>query len=167
MTWNCNTCGRTHAELPLSFAADFPDNYANMSTEQRELRAVISSDQCIIDGTEFYLRGCLEIPILSDNGVFIWGVWACIWEHDFDEISDAWETEGRESRSGAYKGRLANGLNHAYFPPAVNLPLTIKLRPVGTRPLFLVDDVDHPIAKAQREGMTIKQVEELVAKLLH
>jgi hypothetical protein len=43
----------------------------------------------------------------------------------------------------------------------------IRLCPVGQRPLFFVDEPDHPLAIAQREGMTIKQVEQLAANLLH
>jgi len=45
----CRTCGQTHKGIPLSFAADFPDIYANMSESDRGTRALISSDQCIID----------------------------------------------------------------------------------------------------------------------
>jgi len=67
MSWVCETCGQSHADLPFSFAADYPDNYANMSLDQRDLRAVIGSDQCIIDQAQFYIRGCLEIPSIRSN----------------------------------------------------------------------------------------------------
>jgi hypothetical protein len=33
--------------------------------------------------------------------------------------------------------------------------------------LFFIDEPEHPLAVAQRDGMTLKQVEELAAKLLH
>jgi hypothetical protein len=49
--WRCATCGESHAGIPLSFAADFPDMYANMKREERDARAVIGSDQCIIKGS--------------------------------------------------------------------------------------------------------------------
>lgn len=167
MSWVCHICGKSHDELPLSFAADYPDNYANMSADERESRAVIGTDQCIIDQKEFYVRGCLEIPIQNDDRVFLWGLWASMWEKDFDELDDCWETEGRETRFGPYKGRLANALNKDYYPSAANLKLTIRLSAVGQRPLFFIDEPDHPLAIAQRDGMTMKQVEELVAGLLH
>jgi hypothetical protein len=88
-----------------------------------------------------------------------------IWERDYDEIEESWEEQGRERR-GPFKGRLGNAL-HEYDVPTFNLPLTIKLQPVGTRPLFFFDEPEHPVAVAQRDGMTLKQVEELAAKLLH
>jgi len=86
----CSRWGKEHAGLPFSFAADFPDPFANLSHDQREARAHISSDQCIIDQEQFYLRGCLEIPIQGTDQVFLWGLWARIWEQDFDEIENHW-----------------------------------------------------------------------------
>ena len=43
----CSCCGLENVGMPFSFVADFPDNYANMSVSERDVRAVISSDQCI------------------------------------------------------------------------------------------------------------------------
>lgn len=40
-TWKCITCGKSHSDVPLSFAADFPDMYANLKSEDRDLRATI------------------------------------------------------------------------------------------------------------------------------
>ena len=45
--------------------------YANLDRNARELRAIASSDQCIIDQEEFYIRGCLEIPIIGTREVFL------------------------------------------------------------------------------------------------
>ncbi len=38
--WKCSTCGESHAGIPLSFAADFPDMYANMKKEERDVLMV-------------------------------------------------------------------------------------------------------------------------------
>ncbi len=35
--------------MPLSFAADFPDNDANLSADAREKRCLMSSEQYVID----------------------------------------------------------------------------------------------------------------------
>ncbi len=167
MAWVCKKCGRVHEELPLSFALDSPDNYANLSQDERDIKATIGTDQCIIDQKEFYIRGCLEIPIQNDDRVFLLGLWASVREEDFDELETRWDEEGRETRSGLYKGRLGNKLSDIYFPSLANLKLTIQLQPVGTRPLFFIDELDHPLAKAQRDGLTIEQGEDLASKLLH
>jgi hypothetical protein len=148
----------------LSFAADFPDQYANMSSDDRENRCVIGSDQCVIDQQTFYVRGLLEIPVLQTDQVFLWGLWASVWEKDYDEISESWQEDGRETRHGPFTARLANKLS--VYPDTLNLRLTVRVQPVGERPLFIVNE-DHPLAAAQRKGMSMDDAQELVSYLLH
>ncbi len=69
-SFKCSTCGKVHEGLPMSFAADFPDMYAHMNRDERDSRAVIGSDQCIIDQQWFFIRGCLEIPIVGSDEPF-------------------------------------------------------------------------------------------------
>jgi hypothetical protein len=147
-----SSCGLEHAGLPLSFAADYPDPYANLDREARELRAIAGSDQCIIDQEEFYIRGCLEIPIIGTSEVFLWGLWARVKETAFDEISDHWESEGREKTIGPYKGRLANALS--IYPDTLNQRLEVQIKPVGSRPLFILEDAENLLAIEQRSGLT-------------
>jgi len=149
----------------MSFAADFPDMYANLTRDQRDSRAVIASDQCIVDRQWFFLRGCLEIPIIGESEIFLWGLWASLHEQDFDLITDSWELEGREKARGPYKGRLANSLS--LYPETLNLKLTIILQPVGTRPLFVIQEADHPLAAEQSTGISRKRASEIAALLLH
>ena len=125
--YTCRTCGQYHTGLPFSFAADFPDPYANLSKEERDSRATIGSDQCILDSQSFFLRGIMEIPVIGSDQPFLWGVWASIREEIFDELSDCWELEGREKKHGPYKGRLANSLS--IYPETLNLKLKIIVQP--------------------------------------
>jgi hypothetical protein len=159
----CSTCGQEHAGLPLSFAADYPDSYANLSTEARELRAVVSSDQCIIDQQEFYIRGCLEIPVVGTSEVFMWGLWARVHETDFDEISDHWEREGREAVIGPYKGRLANAVS--IYTDALNQRIEIRISPVGTRPLFILEEGGSTLYNEQHSGLSPQKAAEYACLL--
>jgi len=109
-SYKCATCGHIHAGLPMSVAAEFPDQYAHMAREVRDTRAVISSDQCIIDQQWFFIRGCLEIPIVGSDEPFLCGLWVSVREEVFDRIEDCWELQGREQCRGPFKGRLANSL---------------------------------------------------------
>jgi hypothetical protein len=140
-TWRCATCGKSHVGVPMSFAAEFPDMYANMKREQRDTRALIGSDQCVIDQQWFFLRGCLEVPILGSEEPFVWGLWAWFKEVVYDEVTDFWTLEGREKLHGPYKGRLANALT--VYPETHNLKTEISLQAVGTRPLFRIEETDH------------------------
>jgi len=160
----CNTCGQSHEGVPLSFAADFPDMYAGLSEPDRDTRALISSDQCIVDERFFFIRGCLEIPVHDYSEVFLWGLWAMVKEEVFDEIEDSWEEQGRETRRGPFKARLANSLS--VYPETLNLKLRIVLQPVGTRPRFILEE-EHPLATAQRDGISRADAMELCATLLH
>jgi hypothetical protein len=123
-----------------------------MNNNERDARAIIGTDQCIIDGEQFWIRGCLEIPISGQADPFMWGVWANVWESDFDDISAHWEESGRERTSGPYKGRLGNSLS--IYPDTFNLKLRIEVRPVGERPLFFVEEPDHALAIEQTAGIS-------------
>lgn len=162
--WKCSTCGGEHEGTPFSFAADFPDPYANIARDERDHRAEISSDQCVIDGKQFFIRGCLEIPIIGESEPFLFGVWSGVWENDFDLLQESWHEEGREKRLGPLKGRLANSL--ATYPETLNLKLTIRVQPVGVRPLFIVDEPEHQLAHQQTHGITRGEAVAMAGMLL-
>lgn len=82
----------------------------------------------------------------------------------FDEIEGCWEEQGRETRRGPFKARLANSLS--VYPETLNLKLRIVLQPVNTRPLFILEE-EHPLATAQRDGISRADAMELCATLLH
>ena len=161
----CSTCGQSHEGVPLSFGADFPDMYANMPESDRGARTLVSSDQCIVDEAMFLIRGCLVIPLLDCREVFIWGLWALVKEEVFNEISESWEEESRETRRGPFKGRLANSLS--VYPETLNLKLRIVIQPVGARPRFILEEEQHPLTTAQLHGISRLDAMELSATLLH
>ena len=160
----CHTCGKRHEDVPFSFAADFPDPYANLSREDRDNRAVISSDQCIIDQEQFYLRGCIELPIVNSTDIFLWGVWARVHEWDFDQIHESWEQAGRENSIGPFKGRLANALS--VYSETLNMKLEIRIQGIGQRPLFILEEEKHPLSIEQRLGLDAQKAREYVCILM-
>jgi hypothetical protein len=157
-TFVCLHCGKRHHKTELSFAASLPDPYFKLSRDERETRAILGSDQCVIDGEQFYIRGCLELPVIESERVFLWGVWARVHEKDYDEIEAHWTAEGREGKIGPYKGRLANSL--PIYAESLNLKLEVQIEPVGSRPLFFLEDPDHPMAIEQQGGITMQKAEE-------
>lgn len=161
----CATCGQSHEGLPFSFAADFPDPYANLPHDQRDSRTVIGTDQCIIDEQQFFLRGCLEIPIIGQAEPFLWGIWASVREEIFDEVASTWKLQGREKTHGPFKGRLANSIRD--YPETLNLKLNIVLQPVGTRPVFYIEESEHPLAQEQQHGISYQQAMERASFYLH
>ncbi len=163
--FKCATCGKTHQNLPRSFAADFPDMYSNMKREERDARAIIGSDQCVVDQQWFFIRGCLEIPVVGSTEPFLWGLWASVREEVFDEISESWEETGREKIRGPFKGRLANSLS--VYAETLNLKVKILIQPAATRPLFIVEQIEHPLAIEQQNGISEDRANEMACILLH
>jgi hypothetical protein len=161
----CASYKQFHADLPLSYAADSPDSYAWLKESERARRAVLGSDQCIIDEEAYFLRGLIEIPVPGFEDKFLWGVWARVWRNDFDEISSHWDTQGREDLIGPYKGTLNNKLSE--YADTLNLKCTIRIQPVGSRPLFFIDEPDHPLAREQREGISLERIQEIASNLMH
>lgn len=150
----------------MSFAAEFPDRYANMKRDERDARAVVGSDQCIIDQQWFFIRGCLEIPMVSrSDEPFLWGLWVSVRQEVFDEIEACWELQGREQRGGPFKGRLANSL--AEYPETLNLRTTVLIQPVGSRPLFVIEKSDYALTIEQSSGVTHDRALAMASLLLH
>ena len=58
--WICRCCGRQFDTLPLDFAYEPPDHWFQLSEQERQERAKLSRDVCIIDGRDLFVRGCIE-----------------------------------------------------------------------------------------------------------
>ena len=159
----CHECGEVHRGMPLDFSIPAPDLYAGMSEDERANRALISSDQCIVDDRYFYIRGRLELPIKGTEQCFCFGVWSFVKRESFDEMTDSWTTVGRENERGPYPGLLANALRE--FPNAYDLPLRVVVQPVGVRPLLFIEE-PHPLSEAQRDGVTMHRAAELSRLML-
>src|ERR1700752_1325262 len=93
--WTCRCCGQQFHTLPLSFALAAPDPWLAIPENQRGDRDLLSSDQCIIDGKEFYIRGCLELPIRDHSDPFVWSVWVSLSETSFARVGELWDAEIR------------------------------------------------------------------------
>jgi hypothetical protein len=113
---------------------------------------------------EFYIRGCLEIPVIGMGEVFMWGLWARISEAAFDEISDHWESQGREAMIGTLQGGFANSLS--IYPDTLNQRLEVRISAVGSRPLFILEDAGNPLCLEQRSGLNPQRAAEYACLLL-
>jgi len=162
--FKCSACGEWHDELPMGFSADAPYWYDVIAPEERERRAELSSDQCIIDDEHFFVRGVLEIPVTDGDGPFTWGVWVSLSLKNFERMTELWEMPGREGEP-PYFGWLSTAL--PCYPDTLSLKTHVHTRPVGTRPLIELEPTEHPLAVEQRNGITMARVKEIVERVLH
>ena len=168
--FDCQMCGKHHDILPLSFSVKAPRAASLIPKNELEQRVVITPDQCVIDGKDFYLRGRIPVPILglqSPDGLdepFIWGVWAEVGPKNFLRTIDMWKVEGREA-DPPFPGWLDSEIS--IYGNTINLEVDVWTQRVGRRPHFRLIDTDHPLAIEQRNGITMQRVEQIAAQMLH
>ena len=95
--FKCATCGMLHDHLPMEFGADAPSIYNTIPEDERDARCDLNEDLCMIDDEFFFIRGCLELPVIDNDEPFIWGVWASLSKESVKRCYEIWDQEGRES----------------------------------------------------------------------
>jgi hypothetical protein len=162
--FTCRTCGQYHDDLPLHYGADAPEAWYGIDPTQRSQRALLSSDQCIIDDQYFFMRGNIELPIIGSDQIFSWSVWVSLSEQNFDRAAQLWEQDGREDEP-PYFGWLQTRISG--YPDTINLKTHMYTRVVGERPRIVVEPTDHPLAVEQQEGITWERIQTIAEMLLH
>jgi hypothetical protein len=147
----------------MSYGADVPYWYSVIAPEERDRRAELSSDQCVIEEKNFFVRGILEIPVIDGASPFSWGVWVSLSEANFLRASELWDKPGRELEP-PYFGWLSTEIPG--YPSTLNLKTLVYTRPVGLRPTIEVELTDHSLAKEQQQGITMARVREIAQQLL-
>jgi hypothetical protein len=160
----CTVCGERHDVLPLEYSVNAPQAVAAIPPDEIQQRIVITPDQCVVDNSSFYLRGRILIPVPEVKASFIWGVWAEIGPKNFLRANELWHAEGREQEP-PFPGWLNNDL--FLFGNTINLELNVHTQPVGQRPQFTVSDPNHPLARQQREGLTIEEIQDIAEMIFH
>lgn len=159
----CSGCGQVHRGMPALDAAA-PLSYYTVPQDEREARCQLDSDACVIDGREYYVRGCLEIPVHGESQPFSWGVWVSLSEASFRQWVESYEF-GKRSHIGPFFGWLNAALKP--YPDTVSLKTHVHLRDGFIRPFIELEPTDHPLAAEQREGISVQRVAELYALAVH
>jgi len=160
--FQCSRCNQWHEGLP-SPGWECPIEYMDIPPHERNHRAELTSDTCIIDGKWFFVRVCLEVPIRDYDEPFTYGVWVSVSQASFAQFERLYEQEGRELQAPFFAWLT---VVPPPYPQAL-LKAMVHLQPLPTRPLLELEPTDHPLAKAQREGISLAAAYEIVEKLLH
>ncbi|WP_050772517.1 MULTISPECIES: DUF2199 domain-containing protein [Burkholderia cepacia complex] len=161
LRFKCSQCSEWHEGEP-SIGFKVPGYLLDIAEADREARAWWSEDQCVIDSRYFFVRACLEIPIIDAAEPFLWGIWVSLSELNFKD----------------YEARLASGdLGGPYFSWLANqLPgypsvegLKARTFPqVGTdRPLIELEQTNHPLSIDFHSGITEARAQQLFAMAFH
>ena len=161
--FQCNRCGQFHEGVP-SFGADAPLTFYQVPEMHRAKRCDLGSDDCVIDGEHFFVRGCLEIPVLGEVDPLTWGVWVSLSKASHLQWVESFDLEHR-SHIGPFFGWLNARLGP--YPDTMNLKTRVHLRDGGIRPLLELEPTEHPLAREQREGISAERVAELFSAVVH
>jgi hypothetical protein len=117
-----------------------------------------------VDDEFYFVRGCLEVPILDEPEPFVWGVWSSLSERNFEKFLEAY-TEEHRSHEGPFFGWLSTSLRG--YPETENLKTMVHLRNHGQRPYIELEPTGHPLALEQRSGISAERVAEILSLYLH
>lgn len=163
MRFTCTQCGEVHEEAP-GLSATAPLFYYGVPEAERATRCVLTADTCVVDGRYFFVRGCLEVPILGESEPFIWGLWTSLSQQSFETFLQAYDDDHR-SQVGPFFGWLSAGVRG--YPDTENLKTMIHLRDHGIRPFIELEPSEHPLALEQGRGMTRERATEILSLHLH
>jgi hypothetical protein len=154
----CSICGRTHDRFG-ALVMPSPDPWLALTDEQRRA-GLLDSDLCRTPDGGNYVFTILEMPLIGGPQPFIeFGVWASLGEDDFGRYYATYNDRD-QSKLGALSATLANEIDG--FAGAFGLKATVLPQDQGERPLLRLEPADHPLAVAQREGMPVHKVLEII-----
>ena len=166
MVWTCSTCGQTHLGLAFAYSQAAPAPYVEIPPEERPTRTLLAEEQCEIDGEHFFVRARIVLPVVGDpQAWFEWGVWASLSKQNYQRMGELWNTSGREYEPD-YFCWVSSDLP-TYSPSTYLLKGRLQTRPVGERPVVELEPTEHPLAREQRNGITIEHVHAIAEYALH
>jgi len=162
--FKCTSCGEIHKGIP-TFGADFPTTVLGVPEDERDTRVDLGTDDCVIDGKEFYVRGCIEIPVNGYDDPFIWGTWVSLSEESFLKFVKYFEKEKR-SHVGPFFGWHCGDFK-VYEESCINLKTHVHLRDGGLRPSIELESTSHQLAIEQRNGISKERLIEIYETMMH
>ena len=156
MSFRCSVCHNSHEGLP-HIGADKPDHWFDVPEEEREHRIRLTSDTCIIDDQDFFIRGVIEIHVHDYPDVFGFGAWVSQKRENFYKYLENFDSAG----IGPFFGWLCTRINY-YDEDTLLLKTQAHFRSGGLRPYIELERSDHPLAIDQSDGITLDKAFEIV-----
>lgn len=150
----------------VAFAPDFwegPEDYEPNSSLRME-GDFLSEDFCVLRGEHYFVRCVFDIPVHGMEEKFGFGLWSTLSRWNFDLYVDGFD-DGRYEDLGPWTGWFSNRI--ATFEDTLNQACWVHPQLDRQRPVISLEDDDHPLAIAQREGISAERVLEIYAKYGH
>lgn len=166
----CERCGEQHDIEALEPSLMRPNAYLAVPEAERGRRTKATNDFCVVDdGTDaserWFVRGLLPFPVLGVERPCCWGIWCEVSAQDFEAIKRLWN-DPDQCRHPPFVAKVANDLDG--YPSTAGLRGALSFRDPKQIPYFeLSPDVEHPIVREVRSGVTPARVLEWLAPFLH
>ena len=151
MNYVCTRCGQIHEGLP-SAAFDRPAFAHDVPEDERSARVLLTEDLCVVDDEHFFIRGVIEIPIHDYPDSLVIGAWVSQKKENYE----AYVQNASSADIGPFFGWLSNELSFG-GEPTLLLKTMVHFRGESLRPQILLEPTDHPLARAQSDGITLSQ----------
>jgi hypothetical protein len=165
--FKCSRCGEIHEGSP-SMAFNAPYQYASLTEEQKASMGKLTSDFCTIShdqGTDYFVRAVLEVPIHGVEDPFLWGVWVSLSEKSFERYR---ETYDAPVEGDGFFGWLCNKPEvYAWDAPR---PADVYVQLDGQRPKVVLHRSEHendPLVIDQCNGISVARAQEIAEQALH
>jgi hypothetical protein len=151
MSYVCSCCGEVHDDLP-DLAFDKPAYLTDVPESEHGLRLKLSEDLCVVDDEFHFIRGVIEIPIHDQNETLGIGVWVSQKQENFIAYKNNFDTPN----IGPFFGWLSNDFVYG-GERTLNLKTMAYFRGQGLRPRIEIEPTDHPLAWAQKDGVSLDE----------
>lgn len=162
--WTCGCCGKEHEGLLEGYGYDAPFYWGDRDRLQPPPGCLLNQDYCTIDDEFFFIRGCIEIPIVGSTNPSIWGVWSSLSKLNFEREIKLAEKQERIDEP-PYFGWLSTRLK--IYPDTLSLKCNVVSRVPGERPLIQLEPSDHPLSIDQHRGITSERLIEIAGQMEH
>jgi hypothetical protein len=153
----CVQCGKWHEELLSDMGFQLPDVVWGMDYLEKYKRASYNKDFCTLDGSRYFIRGLLCVPLEYKDGYFGWGLWVEVNKASHDLYLKHYH-EGSDAIP-AFEGRIANNIKG--YPELLGELVLVKLYDEH-RPFFeMTSTSDHSLAHEQRNHISLARHHEI------
>jgi hypothetical protein len=161
--YRCPSCTDKHEGFP-ALAYAMPDAIFALPVAERDARAVVSGDLCIIDDKRFFIRCVMAVPVLECDQTIEYGPWVEVASRDFSRYAVHFNGGGHPAWAAA-EGNLANA-----FPASAQstLGLSCMIRAANDpskRPNVEILDHTHAIQGEQLSGVSLPRAMEIVGQM--
>ena len=162
--FKCSSCDEIHVGIP-SLGNKAPIQYYTIPQDEVDQRVVLTSDTCVIDDKLFFVRGCLELPVIGYSDVFNMGTWVSLSEEHFVRYNELFEVEIRENEAPMFSWFCS--WVWPFYEGDVDIKSRIHFRNHGIRPYIELEPNNHPLALAQKNGISEKDIIRIYEYYVH